>query len=183
MNQSEYIQKICSLLKIERRLTDNEQKRILRWQEQRISDDVIVLAYERTISLISKTNFLYTDKIIEGWQAQGLQTAEEIKAALEKTAKKNVPAEDPSKIRRLVNELLEEYHGDLHVTYAEVSNHAYGSEPDKVLVAMKRELEHRITLNAMEEYGWEQTDTGEWRFVTSDEFSARYRAAMDRKKE
>ena len=90
---------------------------------------------------------------------------------------------EKSNIRRLTNALLKEYENDKRAAYAHVCNHTLGSTPDETLLAIKRELEHRFALDMMEEYGWEQTDTGEWRFVTSDEFSARYRAAMDRTKE
>ena len=81
------------------------------------------------------------------------------------------------------NALLEEYKGDKPTAYAHVCNQTYGSCPDETLLAIKRELEHRITLDVMEEHSWEQTDTGEWRKIENDEFWERFRAAMDSAKE
>ena len=88
---------------------------------------------------------------------------------------------DKNNIRCLTNEWLKEHENDKPAAYAHVCNKLLCSEPDETLVAIKRELEHRITLDVMEEYSWEQTDTGEWRYVTPEEFSARYWADRDNK--
>lgn len=85
-------------------------------------------------------------------------------------------------IRLLTNALLEEYENDKPTAYAHVCNRTYGSHPNETLLAVKREIEHRITLDVMEEYGWEQTDTGEWRKLENDEFWKRFRAARERSK-
>lgn len=83
-------------------------------------------------------------------------------------------------IRRLTNVLLEEYENDKLAAYAHVCNHTLSSNPDETLISIKRELEHRFALDAMEEYMWEQTNIGEWRKVENDEFWKRFRTAMER---
>lgn len=90
---------------------------------------------------------------------------------------------DRNEIRRLANELEIEYDGDLCKLYAHVCNHsnrAIVSKPDDDLLALKREIEHRITLQYMEERDWDQDDMGKWYKREDDGFWTRYRAAMDR---
>lgn len=87
---------------------------------------------------------------------------------------------DYNEIRRLANELEIEDDGDLCRIYAYACNHSIGSNPDERLLALKHELEHRMTLLYMEEYFWEQTDTGYWYKVEHDEFWVRFSAAMDK---
>ena len=92
---------------------------------------------------------------------------------------------DRNEIRRLANEMSKEYHGDLRELYAHVCNHtnrAIVPNPNEELLALKQEIEHRITLAVMEEYSWEQDEMGVWRKISDDEFWKRYRAAMDRYK-
>ena len=90
---------------------------------------------------------------------------------------------DRNEIRRLANELEIEYNGDLCELYAHVCNHSLWPNPDEDLIALKREIEHLITLEVMEEYFWERDDMGLWRHVEPTEFFARYRAAMDQQKD
>lgn len=90
---------------------------------------------------------------------------------------------DRNEMRRLANELGMEYDGDPCELYAHVCNHsnsAVVSNPDENLIALKHEIEHRITLEVMEEHSWEQNEMGYWRKVSDGEFWKRYRAAMDR---
>lgn len=92
---------------------------------------------------------------------------------------------DRNEIRQLANELDIEYSGDLYELYAHVGNHSncgIVGEPDKTLVALKHEIEHRLTLLYMEERSWDQTDTGRWYKIEDDEFWKHYRAAMDKSK-
>lgn len=90
---------------------------------------------------------------------------------------------DKNEIRRLANALDIEYNGDLCELYAHICNHsnrAVVTNPNEDLIALKREIEHRITLEYMEEYFWEPDEMGIWRKVSNDEFWARYRAAMEK---
>ena len=91
---------------------------------------------------------------------------------------------DKNEIRRLANELYIECDGDLCELYAHVCNRiAERSEADEALLAFKREIEHCITLEVMEEYSWERDDRGVWRYVDSSEFSARFWAAHKKNEE
>lgn len=84
-----------------------------------------------------------------------------------------------NEIRQLANELEMEYGGDLCELYAHVSNRIAGrSEPSETMLALKRELEHRIALEVMEEYSWERDDMGLWRKLSNDEFLKRFRTCI-----
>ena len=87
-----------------------------------------------------------------------------------------------NEIRRLVNDLDIEYSGDICELYAHVCNHSMRPNLNYRLIALKREIEHRIILLYMEEYLWEQEDTDRWRKIEDDEFWTRFRAAMNRSK-
>ena len=93
---------------------------------------------------------------------------------------------DRNEIRRLANELKIEYDGDLCELYAHVCNRiACRVEPDEEqkLLSLKREIEHQITLEVMEEYSWERDDMGVWHYIDSAEFSARFWASHKKNKE
>ena len=85
-------------------------------------------------------------------------------------------------IKRNVKQRKDEL-GNLYAVYAEVCNRMDPAHPDKELLAIQRYLEHRFALDVMEEYGWEQAEDGKWQYVSNEEFSARYRAAMKHNKE
>lgn len=85
-------------------------------------------------------------------------------------------------ISERIKRLLSEY-GDLRAVYAEVCNRIDPAHPDKELGAMQRYLEQLFALDVMEEYGWEQAEDGKWHYVSNEEFSARYRAAVEHNKE
>lgn len=74
-------------------------------------------------------------------------------------------------------ESLRRYLGDMYAVYANVCNRIDPAQPDEELLAIQRYVEHLITLDVMEEYSWEKTEDGKWRYVTSEEFFARLRAA------
>lgn len=82
-----------------------------------------------------------------------------------------------NKAREITHTLLRVY-DDKFSAYAAVCNHIIPSCPDEELIAVKRYLEHLITCDVMEEYGWERTDTG-WRKVENDEFWARFREELE----
>ncbi len=75
------------------------------------------------------------------------------------------------KVESLKRELF-----DLEAVYADVCNRIDPSQPDEELLAMQRYIEHQFALAMMEEYSWEKTDEGKWRYVSDKEFYARLRA-------
>ena len=79
---------------------------------------------------------------------------------------------DGKNISRLTREVLEKHENNNAAAYATVCNQTFGPNPDETLLSVKRELEHLITLDVMEEYGWAQTDSGKWRYVSNGEFWA-----------
>ena len=70
----------------ERALTSKEKDFISKWTETYAFDfDMIEKAYEITVNATSKPSLSYTNKILESWYAEGINTVE----AVEAVAKKN----------------------------------------------------------------------------------------------
>lgn len=66
---------------IERRpAVEREREFIARWVEADHSDDLIRLAYERTVYHKGTMNWPYMNKILEAWQRSGWRTPEQVKA-------------------------------------------------------------------------------------------------------
>lgn len=87
-------------------------------------------------------------------------------------------------LRQLANELEIEY-DDLCELYAIVCNYSSCSDftcLDSKLLLLKREVERKIALLYMDEYSWEQDDTGLWRKISDDEFMKRFYVAMENSK-
>ena len=73
----------------ERAFTKSEKVLVEKWEKQwHFGEELVALAYERTISLISKPSIPYMSKILEGWHNEGIKTAEEAEALLEKQGQK-----------------------------------------------------------------------------------------------
>lgn len=73
----------------ERAFTKSEKALVEKWnKEWKISVELLSVAYERTISLISKPSLPYMSKILEGWHNDGITTATEAEALLEKQGQK-----------------------------------------------------------------------------------------------
>ncbi len=67
----------------ERALTPSEKKLVKTWEEGwKIDKELLPLAYERTIALISKPSLPYMSKILENWHNEGIETAEQAKKYL-----------------------------------------------------------------------------------------------------
>lgn len=81
----EMIQKIRTLYGMgSRELTTSEKKLFTAWCEKLAYDiDVIRMAYDITVDSIQKPVPKYTNSILEAWHAQGLRTAEDVRAYLE----------------------------------------------------------------------------------------------------
>lgn len=73
----------------DRALTASEKKLVERWErELEVDEEMLSLAYERTITLISKPSLPYMSKILESWHNDGIKTADEARANLEKLGHK-----------------------------------------------------------------------------------------------
>lgn len=74
----------------ERAFTASEAKLVKTWEaEWKIPMELVNLAYERTISLISKPSLPYMSKILEGWHNEGIISAEDARRAIDEKAQKN----------------------------------------------------------------------------------------------
>ena len=71
---------------------------------------------------------------------------------------------------KALNQILTEYE-DLYAAYAEICN----AHLDEELAAIKSHLEQEFAYRLMEEYGWELTAEGKWRYVTMKEYCRRMR--------
>lgn len=63
---------------IDRALSKPECGHIDRWEKDNISEELITLAYEKTVAKINKPQIAYMSKILEGWKEKGLGTAAEV---------------------------------------------------------------------------------------------------------
>lgn len=71
-------------LGLNRTLTPTERKFLKEWSDKGISIDLVILAYEKTIDNIGKVKFSYMNKIIIGWQENGVKTVAEAKSEVNK---------------------------------------------------------------------------------------------------
>lgn len=83
-------------LGLDRTLTTTEKKFLKEWSDKGVSIDMVVYAYEKTIDNIGKVKFSYMNKIIIGWQENGITTITEAKSEKDKrsTEKKHTKSTD-----------------------------------------------------------------------------------------
>lgn len=65
---------VAAKLGLNRTLTPTEKKLVKEWAEKSIPLDLIVYAYEKTVDNIGKVKFSYMNKILSGWQENGVFT-------------------------------------------------------------------------------------------------------------
>lgn len=75
---ADYIRMVMRVTGIERALTRPELACVDRWKADGISEDLLTLAYEKTVAKINKPHFVYMDKMLAGWQEKGLSTPMEV---------------------------------------------------------------------------------------------------------
>lgn len=75
-----YIRMVTRVTGVERALTRPELVCVDRWEADGISEDLLTLAYEKTVAKINKPQFAYMDKMLAGWQEKGLSTSGEVDA-------------------------------------------------------------------------------------------------------
>lgn len=67
----------------DRAFTKSEKELVEKWEKQwHIDEEMLTLAYERTIALISKPSLPYMSKILESWKTNGVNTADEARKLL-----------------------------------------------------------------------------------------------------
>jgi DnaD/phage-associated family protein len=70
---------------------ENERKYISSWVEMEISDELIAMAYERTVYQKGQMNWPYMHKILTNWNQAGFRTPEQVKAGDKPVKKKAEP--------------------------------------------------------------------------------------------
>ena len=75
-----YIRMVTRVTGVDRALTRPELACVDRWEADGISEDLLTLAYEKTVAKINKPQFAYMDKMLAGWQEKGLSTSGEVDA-------------------------------------------------------------------------------------------------------
>lgn len=80
-------------LGLDRTLTPTEKKFLKEWSDKGVSIDMVVYAYEKTIDNIGKVKFSYMNKIIIGWQENGITTIAEAKSEKDKRSTENKQTE------------------------------------------------------------------------------------------
>ncbi len=84
----------------DRAFTKNEKQMVEKWEKEwKVDEEMLELAYERTILLISKPSLPYMSKILENWFSEGIDNGEKAREALEKQGQKNknTPVSDKAK--------------------------------------------------------------------------------------
>lgn len=72
----------------DRRPSETEGKYIARWHDWGLSDDLLKMAYDRTVLRCGKLEWRYMDKILESWHGQGFTTVRQV----EEGDRKGAPA-------------------------------------------------------------------------------------------
>ena len=62
----------------DRRPSESEGKYIARWSDWGMSDELLRLAYDRTVLRCGKLEWRYMDKILESWHKQGFETVRQV---------------------------------------------------------------------------------------------------------
>lgn len=76
-------------LGLDRTLTPTERKFLKEWSDKGVSIDLVIYAYEKTVDNIGKVKFSYMNKIIIGWQENGITTVAEAKSESDKRSTEN----------------------------------------------------------------------------------------------
>ncbi len=72
----------------DRRPSESEGKYIERWSDWGISDELLRLAYDRTVLRCGKLEWRYMNKILENWHSQGFETARQVETGDKKPAQR-----------------------------------------------------------------------------------------------
>ncbi len=89
MSQShDFTGKIMKMFEMNRRPTSKQAEFVEEWRKNGYSDELIKLAYEKTVERINKLSFAYINKILTSWKESGLKTASDVERA-ESEYKKN----------------------------------------------------------------------------------------------
>lgn len=73
-----YINSICTMLRLASYPSSNQRKIIENWQTLNIANELIMLAYDRTIDSIGSLKFPYMNKILLNWNTNGLKTVSDV---------------------------------------------------------------------------------------------------------
>ncbi len=73
-----YINSICSMLRLASYPSSNQRKIIENWQTLDIADELVMLAYDRTIDSIGSLKFPYMNKILLNWNTNGLKSVADV---------------------------------------------------------------------------------------------------------
>ncbi|MGN1120803.1 MAG: DnaD domain protein [Eubacteriales bacterium] len=84
--QDEYRDKVKRIIGAERALSKAECTVIDRWEREGYTEEMVSLAYEKTVAKINKPQIAYMAKILDGWQEKGLKSAAEVEKYFEDPA-------------------------------------------------------------------------------------------------
>lgn len=99
-----------------RELSAGERKYIDSWLEEGFSLDILMLAYDRTVTNTGKLQWSYLNRILKNWKAQGLLSVDDIKEQdlHKKVSAKHTPSTKPENSKDEMRELrrtFEKVHG------------------------------------------------------------------------
>lgn len=70
----------------DKRLSASEERYLLKWNDMGFPDDVLVLAFDKTVLKCQTLQWAYMDRVLQAWYDEGLKTVPEINATRRKVS-------------------------------------------------------------------------------------------------
>ncbi len=86
----------------DRKLSDSEEKYLLKWHEMGFQDEAVALAYDKTALHCGKLEWRYMNGILRRWHEKGLHTLEQVQTGdgrQQPAGRRSRPAEDEAAVR------------------------------------------------------------------------------------
>ena len=101
--------KVLSMLGIHDRLPgESEQKYIDKWEEMGVTDELIRLAYDRTLLGAGRMSWPYLNKILCAWRQQGYRTARDVETAALGRNRQGQPAQPPQSAETVILQAMQQ---------------------------------------------------------------------------
>ncbi len=91
--KDDYRSMVKRVLGLERALSKPECGQIDRWEKDGVSEELVTLAYEKTVAKINKPQIAYMSKILETWRDKGIKTAEDVETYASKPDGAQAPSD------------------------------------------------------------------------------------------
>ena len=101
--------KVLSMLGIHDRLPgESEQKYIDKWDEMGVTDELLRLAYDRTLLGAGRMSWPYLHKILCAWRQQGFRTVRDVETAGTGRNRQGQPAQPPQSAETVILQAMQQ---------------------------------------------------------------------------